>query len=317
MKNIIRPVESRIPLVIHPFTRLLLSGRCNYASHRSKDAVQVTQERSVNPSVAERPVYTVQEYLDKDDPSQLRSRELVAKKIDEATDNPMWMIYGLMFLAFLIANLIVGGRLRKEVQSFDPKMREVRKFEQPGGVRIGGEFELIDTNGNTVKSTDLRGKFLYIYFGFTNCPDICPAEMEKMSRVITQVDKRVGADKWQPIFITIDPERDTKEVLKDYLSDFNPRILGLTGSCEEIERLARAYKVYYAIPEDNTNPDDYLIDHSIMMYLMGPDGKFVDYTTKDFNWVESIGKIFRRILDHERKQKKNLQSVNEQEPSNK
>ena len=292
----------------NPAMRLAFLQLRTIMRKNSNDAIEVRKEQTAGTPIADRPVLTLQEYLDKDDPAQLRARERVVEKFDEMTDNPMWMIYGLMFIAVLIANLIISGRVRKEFQTFDPSIRQVQQFVQKGGVRIGGEFELVDTDGNTVKSTDFRGKWMYIYFGFINCPDICPAEMAKMSRVIKEIDKKLGADKWQPIFISIDPDRDTPALLKEYLSDFNPRILGLTGTHEAIERCARQYKVYYSIPDDNYNPDDYLIDHSIMTYLMGPDGKFVDYTTKDFNWIESIGKIMRRVMDYDHREKMKVES---------
>ena len=285
---------------VSPSIRLALIQARLYASRKSRDAIQITKEQNRATQPADKPIFTLQEYLDKDDPSQLNARQRIADKVDEVTDNPMWMIYGLMFVAILILNLIISSRLRREVTQFDPRMRQVTRVVEKGGVRIGGDFELTDTEGRTVRSEDLRGKWLYVYFGFINCPDICPAEMQKMTRVIRGLDNKIGKDRWQPIFISIDPERDTPEMLKDYLSDFHPRIMGLTGTPEQIERIAKKYKVFYSIPDENSNPDDYLIDHSIMTYIMGPDGKFVDYTTKDFNWTEALGKIYRRIFDHDK-----------------
>ena len=255
-------------------------------------------------SVQDRPytVYTLQEYLDREDSAMKTSVQKIFTALDEFTDNPIWMLYALLFLAATVGYVIVCFRLRNERRRFDPRIRQIRTFDQPGGPSIGGPFELIDTNGKIVKDTDLRGKWLYIYFGFSNCPDICPNEMQKLTRMITQLDKKIGKEIWQPVFITVDPERDTPDVLKEYISDFHPRILALTGNLEDIERVARAYRVYFSISDESTSPTDYLVDHSIIHYLMDPEGKFVDYTTKDFNWTEMLSKLLRRIMDYNREQ---------------
>ncbi|EAN80801.1 electon transport protein SCO1/SCO2, putative, partial [Trypanosoma cruzi] len=115
------------------------------------------------------------------------------------------------------------------------------------------------------------------------------------------LDKKVGRDYWQPLFISLDPRRDTPEKVREYLADFSPRILGLVGTQEEVEAAAREYRVYFAIPdEEGMSEDDYLVDHSIIMYLMDPEGRFCDYTTKEFQWFESYSKLLRRMMDYER-----------------
>jgi protein SCO1/2 len=194
---------------------------------------------------------------------------------------------------------------------FDPKLRAVKQFDSPSGPSIGGPFSLLDTAGKRWTDKDFHGKWIYIYFGFTNCPDICPEEMAKMTRLINHLDKKVGKDFWQPIFITLDPKRDTPDKLKEYLSEFHPRILGLYGSLEEVENAARQYRVYFAVPDDQVmSENDYLVDHSIIMYLMDPEGKFCDYTTKEFTWHESYSKLLRRMMDRERSRDKEGLSSN-------
>ncbi|MBI1207622.1 MAG: redoxin domain-containing protein [Azospirillum sp.] len=137
---------------------------------------------------------------------------------------------------------------------------------------IGGPFTLTDHTGRRVTDADFTGRYRLIYFGYTYCPDVCPTELQAMS---TALD-RLGADgeRLQPLFITIDPARDTPAHLADYVALFHPRLIGLTGSAAEIAAAARAYRVYYARPPGGDD-QTYLMDHSSFVYLMGPDGQFL------------------------------------------
>lgn len=145
---------------------------------------------------------------------------------------------------------------------------------------VGGPFSLIDQDGRRVTETDFRGKFMLVFFGFTHCPDICPTELQVMTAARAMLGP--GAERVTPVFISIDPERDTPEVLKAYVENFGPELQGLTGSPEEIAAVARAYRVHYAKAANPASPEDYLMDHTSIIYLMGPDGSFVKhfaYTT--------------------------------------
>lgn len=292
----------------HGLTSPLWVFRHKASKPDDKVALEVSDPSKASVATRGYSVFTLQEFVDKEDTLNT-PREQLVETISQKMENPMWMLYALGFVWLSVSLAILSHRLRTERKRFDPRMRKVRTFDQPGGPLIGGPFTLTDTNGKTVRNTDFLGKFMYIYFGFTNCPDICPAEMEKLSRTITQLDKKVGKDKWVPLFITVDPYRDTPKVLKEYLSDFHPRIIGLTGSQEEIERVARSYRVYFAVPDESTNPNDYLVDHSIIMYLMSPEGKFLDYTTKDFNWMECLGKILRRMMMYDEEKANSVSSI--------
>ncbi|EPY36116.1 electon transport protein SCO1/SCO2 [Strigomonas culicis] len=233
-----------------------------------------------------------------------RATRTVGEAISEARDNPMWMLWAVGFLALAVGTVVLSIRIRREQLRFDPRLRAVKSFDSDEGPSIGGPFTLTDVHsGRTVTDKDLLGKWLYIYFGFTNCPDICPEEMAKMSRVIQHLDAKVGRDYWQPIFVSLDPRRDTPAKIREYLRDFSPRIMGLVGTAEQVEEAARQYRVYFAIPDEEAmSADDYLVDHSIIMYLMDPTGKFSDYTTKEFQWFESYSKLLRRMMDYERAQ---------------
>jgi protein SCO1/2 len=141
-----------------------------------------------------------------------------------------------------------------------------------GAAQIGGPFSLIDPTGRTVTDRDFRGKFMLIYFGYTHCPDVCPITLAKVAAALQMLDPR--ADHVQPIFITVDPRRDTPEVMGRYATEFSPRILGLTGSPAQIAAVEKAYKVY-ASPESTPEQLDAAIDHSSILYLMGPGGSFI------------------------------------------
>lgn len=139
---------------------------------------------------------------------------------------------------------------------------------------VAGDFVLTDQNGRLVDAKDFRGKFLLMYFGFTFCPDICPSSLSEIGKIIENLGSK--ADMLQPIFITIDPERDNATQLKSYFLEFNPRILPLTGSREQINAVADRFKVYYAIaPEDVNEKKNYMINHSSFYYLVDKEGKLL------------------------------------------
>ena len=146
-----------------------------------------------------------------------------------------------------------------------------------GVALVGGPFTLTDQTGRRVTDQDFRGKYMLIFFGYTFCPDICPSELQVMSAALDELGP--AADKIQPIFVSIDPTRDTPEAMKLYVSNFHPRMVGLTGSDQDIAAVAKAYRVYYAKAKGAENSPDYLMDHSTIVYLMGPDGKFVKHFT--------------------------------------
>lgn len=154
---------------------------------------------------------------------------------------------------------------------------------QPSGTGIalvGGPFTLTDQNGRRVTEKDFLGKYMLAFFGYTYCPDVCPTELQVMMAALDALGP--DGSLVQPVFISIDPERDTPEVLKSYVENFGPRLIGLTGTAEEVAATAKAYRVYYAKSDSTPSSTDYLMDHSSIIYLMGPDGRFVKhmpYTT--------------------------------------
>jgi len=140
-----------------------------------------------------------------------------------------------------------------------------------GAAAIGGPFSLTDQNGRTVTDKDLRGHPFLVFFGFTHCPDVCPTSLFEISEVLGKLGP--DAQKVSALFVTIDPERDTPAAMKDYLSSFNPRVVGLTGDPAAIAAVAKEYRVYVKkVPLDN---GDYTMDHTALVYLMDKDGRFV------------------------------------------
>jgi protein SCO1/2 len=142
------------------------------------------------------------------------------------------------------------------------------------GARIGGAFTLVDQDGRTVTDRSFAGKYRIVYFGYTFCPDVCPTDAQHIGaglRLVEQADPKLGA-KIVPIFITVDPARDTPAVLKSFTAAFHPRMVGLTGSADAIAAAAKAYAVYYKKGEVTAN-GGYMMDHSSVAYLMDPDGK--------------------------------------------
>jgi len=156
-----------------------------------------------------------------------------------------------------------------------------RPTEEPSGrVNVGGDFTLVDQNGVTRTQADFAGKYTLIYFGFTYCPDVCPTALDVMGRAM-EIVAQSAPDKAaaiQPLFISVDPARDTVEALADYVRYFHPRLVGLTGSPEQIKLALQRYKVYaarVATPEEGS--DSYTMDHSSLFYLMDQQNRFVHH----------------------------------------
>ncbi|GAB1867260.1 Protein SCO1 homolog, mitochondrial [Camponotus japonicus] len=193
----------------------------------------------------------------------------------------------------LTISSVIGGALLLYVNHLrmeKEKSIALDRRRQLGKAKIGGKFELVDTEGKTVKSDDFLGKWILIYFGFTHCPDVCPDEIEKMTNVVNKLEKEHNIQ-MQPIFISVDPDRDTPTVVGKYLKEFSDKIIGLTGNVEQIGKVCKAYRVYYSNgPKDQD--DDYIVDHTIILYLVDPEGMFVDY----YGQTHDVDKIITSIL---------------------
>jgi len=180
--------------------------------------------------------------------------------------------------------------------------RAVTKHERIGVPKLGGPFELLDRKGKVKTDADLKGQYLLIYFGFSKCPDICPLEMVKQSRAIEMLDAEFGPVA-TPVFISVDPPRDTPAVVDEYCKEFHPRIEGLTGTAEQVKAVSRAYRVYYHEAVTQSPDDkDYLIDHSIIHYFMNKKGKFIDFFGKNMTAQEMADKMKQVICEDREKE---------------
>ena len=204
--------------------------------------------------------------------------------------------------SFIISSIFIAIIAGVLLRIKDNKIKQIvkQKKKSLGQAAIGGSFDLIDHNGQKFTSTDLEGKWALIYFGFTHCPDICPDEMEKMVKATELIEANKSADKIQPVFISVDPERDNVNIVREYIREFSPKLIGLTGTKEQIETATKAYRIYYSAgPKDNFK--DYIVDHTIITYLIDPEGQLVDYfgqtkTAEDIaNTVISIMQNYRSL----------------------
>lgn len=178
-----------------------------------------------------------------------------------------WLAYGAVAVLLAGWALVWTGVLR-----LGPEGDGLLGIATPGGVTIGGPFTLVDTTGKPTSDADFRGRWMLVYFGYTFCPDVCPTELQSVSNALDLLGPT--AARIAPIFITIDPARDTAPVLADYVKLFDPRIVGLTGTDAQVAAAARAYRVFAAKVESKNNTD-YLMNHSSFVYLMDPAGRFI------------------------------------------
>jgi protein SCO1/2 len=179
----------------------------------------------------------------------------------------------------LIAAGLAGGALLAlaVVPGALDKLQAPAQVPSIGKATVGGPFTLTDHTGRRVTDKDFRGQHLLVFFGFTYCPDVCPSGLQVMTAALEELGPK--AEKITPIFISVDPERDTPEQLALYVSSFHPRLVGLTGTPEEIQQVAKAYRVYYKKVEDEGSTAGYTIDHTSIIYLMSPTGEFITHFT--------------------------------------
>jgi cytochrome oxidase Cu insertion factor (SCO1/SenC/PrrC family) len=179
----------------------------------------------------------------------------------------------LRLALFILAGFAIGAFVA--VTAF-PSVRErllpAVNIKSAGQALVGGPFSLTDQTGKRVTDQDFRGRFMLVLFGFTYCPDICPSALQVMSAALDKLGPK--AERITPVLITVDPERDTPAQLAAYVKSFHPRLVGLTGSPAEIEGVIKAYRVYARKVPDPKSTAGFSIDHSALIYVMGPDGKY-------------------------------------------
>jgi protein SCO1/2 len=182
----------------------------------------------------------------------------------------------ILFISVLVAGLSDGSI-------------DAPRTATSGTALIGGPFEMVDHTGRTVTHESYAGRFMLVYFGFTYCPDICPAELQVMAAAVEELGD--AADHVQPLFVSIDPERDSVQQMAEYVPNFSERLVGLTGSMAQVQAMADAYKIYFAKTVDESSSAGYSMDHTSIVYLMGPDGEYVTHFTMSAKPAEMASKI--------------------------
>jgi cytochrome oxidase Cu insertion factor (SCO1/SenC/PrrC family) len=181
---------------------------------------------------------------------------------------------GPVLAAALLAAIAAAWQLLRDQASAGNRSEGARLMAElmSGKGPVGGPFKLTDPDGRQWSLPDFQGKLVLLYFGFTHCPDVCPTDLAAIGQLVTSLGTH--GDQLQPVFVTLDPQRDTREILRAYATSFHPRFVSLSGSEEEIRRVATAYKVYFEKvrpPGANT----YFIDHTAYTFLLGRDGRFI------------------------------------------
>lgn len=168
---------------------------------------------------------------------------------------------------------------------------DTNKEVSTGKALIGGPFSLIDQTGKRVTDKDFHGKTMLVFFGFTHCPDICPSGLQVMTAGLEALGD--AAKDVIPVFITLDPERDTPQMLAEYVRSFHPRLMALTGTKEDVTAAAKAYRVYYQKVPSETAPNDYTIDHSAIFYIIDANGTYkshIPHTTNVDEFIKDLKK---------------------------
>lgn len=181
---------------------------------------------------------------------------------------------------WVVALAALGGFIGFKMRGGEPAVISSGVVERPveeSTVTIGGPFEMVNQMGEMVTQEDFKGVYTLIFFGYTFCPDVCPFELATMSQALDILEEQGHSlDKIQPVFVSVDPERDDVAALAAYMPAFHPKFIGLTGSVDQVKTMMRAYNIY-ASKAQNDASADYLVNHSSLIYLMGPDGNFIRY----------------------------------------
>lgn len=192
--------------------------------------------------------------------------------------------------ALLLLVSLLGGEVARAADE-PPSAARMMDDLMYGRGAVGGPFTLTDQTGRKRSDSEFRGRLMIVYFGYTFCPDVCPADLIAITQALDQLGPAAGGI--QPVFITVDPERDTK-VLGEYVAAFHKSFIGLTGSPEEIRKVANAYKAFYAkVP--GTRDGEYAIDHTGVIYLMGRDGQYLGFMPPQTG-PEKLTEILRQYL---------------------
>lgn len=185
------------------------------------------------------------------------------------------LVFSMVALAVVSAALATWLILHLPEEAAGLRQGGSKAGGQSGEVLIGGPFTALDHHGERVTEASFLGQVTIFYFGYTFCPDVCPLGLSNITAALELLPASVQ-ERIRPLFVTVDPERDTVAVMADYVQAFHPRLVGITGTVEEIQAITRAWRVY-AKKSEVRAPADYLVDHSTFIYVMGPDGRYLTH----------------------------------------
>ena len=194
-----------------------------------------------------------------------------------------WAALGTMFF---VGTVVVFYFQNEKKRRMEKIFKEVAVTGRPD---LGGPFVLVNQKGEPVTDASFKGQYLLLYFGFSHCPDICPSELVKLGKIVDEVGK-TNKGTLKPMFISVDPSRDSVSVLSHYSQDFHQNIEYLTGTNEQISKITRYFRVYFS-KVDEDEDEDYLVDHSIVMYLISPEGDFLDFFTQRMQVTDIVNRI--------------------------
>jgi len=205
------------------------------------------------------------------------------------------------------AFLVVGGAgayfMHRTKQKKEQELVEIIEKNKGtiGKALLGGPWELVNFDNKLMSWRDYLGKWVIVYFGFTHCPDICPEELEKLCHVIENLKKDPAIPRIHPLFFTVDPYRDRPDNIKKYCQEYSPDLVGFSGTVEQVAKVCKMFRVYFS--EGPKTADDYIVDHSIVMYLMNPEGEFVEHYTRETAERRMEIRVRKRILEYEESKK--------------
>jgi protein SCO1/2 len=169
-----------------------------------------------------------------------------------------------------------------------------------GKPSLGGPFTLVNTKGEPMSQAEFLGQWTFFYFGFVHCPEICPVELNRMTKVVDAV-RAANGKRIQPMFVSCDPKRDSLEAVEEYLSVFHPDFVGLVGTPKQTDEVCKSYRIYYSMPDpEAAKTTDYLIDHSIAIFLFDPQGRFVDFFGNRYDEHEMTEKVITYMANYDK-----------------
>lgn len=209
-------------------------------------------------------------------------------------------LFGCGFSAVCAVTLWYGSAYAKK-RYFGEEGSARVSVETRGKPSLGGPFVLVNTDGEVVTQADFLGHWTFFYFGFVHCPEICPVELNRMSKVVDAVRAVKPHQSIKPLFVSCDPRRDSLHAIREYLSVFHPDFIGLVGTPKQVNDACKSYRIYYSVPSDSViETDDYLIDHSIAIFLFDPKGQFVDFFGNRYDEKEIAEKVVKYMGNFER-----------------